>query len=222
MCVDYKPTRADLIANRFNCPVPEGMEWPPETWKDYMAPIIILNDEKVPEIVLASYGMVPQKKIPPQVKKYDTLNARAETIGSKRSYSKAWREARLCLIPTEIFYEPNWETGKHVRWGIKLANDEPFAVAGLWKTWNQEDGSILHSFTQLTVNADDHPLMKRFHRPGKEKRSVVILSKEDELSWLHVKDTEKEGRSFLTTYPAELLAAGPAPKPLKEQKQIEM
>jgi len=27
----------------------------------------------------------------------------------------------------------------------------------------------------LTVNADDHPLMKRFHKPNDEKRSVVIV-----------------------------------------------
>lgn len=222
MCVDYKPARKEVIESRFNVPVPKGMEWKEEIWKDYLAPIIILNDTNAPELVLASYGMVPQKKIPPQVKKYDTMNARSETIGSKRSYSKAWKEAKLCLIPTHVIYEPNWESGKHEKWGIKLVNDEPFAVAGLWKTWNEEDGSILHSFTQLTVNADDHPLMNRLHRPNKEKRSVVILKREDEMSWLHVEDTEKEGRSFLTTYPAELLKAGPAIKPPKAQKQLEL
>lgn len=29
--------------------------------------------------------------------------------------------------------------------------------------------------TMLTVNAEEHPLMRRFRRPGKEKRMAVIL-----------------------------------------------
>ena len=36
----------------------------------------------------------------------------------------------------------------------------------------------------LTVNADAHPLMRRFHRPGDEKRIVVILDPTDYAAWL--------------------------------------
>lgn len=38
----------------------------------------------------------------------------------------------------------------------------------------------------LTVNADEHDVMGRMHRPGDEKRSVVILRPEDQDEWLHV------------------------------------
>lgn len=31
------------------------------------------------------------------------------------------------------------------------------------------------SFSMLTINAGKHPLMCRFHKPGDEKRSVVLL-----------------------------------------------
>ncbi|WP_347336960.1 hypothetical protein [Burkholderia sp. A1] len=37
----------------------------------------------------------------------------------------------------------------------------------------------------LTVNADDHEVMKHMHRPDDEKRSVVILRPEDHDEWLH-------------------------------------
>jgi hypothetical protein len=30
-----------------------------------------------------------------------------------------------------------------------------------------------------TLNADSHPLMKRFHKPGDEKRGIVILPPSD-------------------------------------------
>jgi hypothetical protein len=31
------------------------------------------------------------------------------------------------------------------------------------------------SFTMLTINADSHPVMRRFHRPADEKRTPVVL-----------------------------------------------
>jgi len=42
------------------------------------------------------------------------------------------------------------------------------------RAWSEPEGIAL-SFTMLTVNADQHPLMSRFHTPGDEKRAVVTL-----------------------------------------------
>ena len=36
----------------------------------------------------------------------------------------------------------------------------------------------------LTVNADGHPVMGRFHRPADEKRSVVVLEPGQFDAWL--------------------------------------
>jgi putative SOS response-associated peptidase YedK len=71
-------------------------------------------------------------------------------------------------LPATGFYEPNWETGKAVRWRIGLPDGEPFAIAGLWRTW--PDGAV--SFTMPTLNADSHLLMQRFHKP--EMRSAAL------------------------------------------------
>jgi putative SOS response-associated peptidase YedK len=38
--------------------------------------------------------------------------------------------------------------------------------------------------SMLTVNADDHPLMRNFHRPEDEKRMAVILEEADFDAWL--------------------------------------
>lgn len=62
----------------------------------------------------------------------------------------------------------------------------------------------------LTINADNHALMKHFHKPGDEKRSVVVLDPEDHEPWLHAR-TEAEARSLLQLFDAEAMVAAPAP-----------
>lgn len=52
----------------------------------------------------------------------------------------------------------------------------------------------------LTVNADDHAVMGRMHRPGDEKRGVAVLRPKDFDEWLHSKNIEAV-RSLLQLYP---------------------
>lgn len=212
MCTNYEPAQADLFEAFTDFPVP-NFDYPRETYKDYLAPILRLSDgERTTDP--ATFAMVPRKRIPPGVKLFDTMNARAESIGERRSYSGAWKKLQLCLIPCSAFYEPNYETGKPVRWSIGMSSGRPFAIAGLWRAWDEPDGQSL-SFTMLTVNANEHPLMKRFHRPGAEKRSVVILRPEEYNDWLGSRSTD-EARSFLNLFPPEEMSAVAAPKPPKK------
>lgn len=51
--------------------------------------------------------------------------------------------------------------------------------------------------------------MKRMHRPGAEKRSVVILHPDDWEEWLTTPNLEA-ARAMLQLYPAEDMAAEPA------------
>lgn len=82
------------------------------------------------------------------------------------------------------------------------------------------DGPPSMSFTMLTVNANEHPLMKRFHKPGDEKRSVVIVPPTSYEDWLNARSTD-EARSFLNLYPAEEMAAQAAPLPPRKPVTIE-
>jgi putative SOS response-associated peptidase YedK len=58
-------------------------------------------------------------------------------------------------------------------------------LAGLCSTWHSEAGEVVNSFTLLTVNADAHPFMRNYHRPGAEKRMVVALREEQYDDWLN-------------------------------------
>ncbi|MBK4737985.1 SOS response-associated peptidase [Noviherbaspirillum pedocola] len=210
MCVNYLPVSRNTLEEMFEAPVQTGASWPDETYQDYLAPIILPDEAGRRIAVAASYGMVPKSQMPPGAKHFATMNARSETVGQLRSYASAWRAQQLCLVPMTAFYEPNWETGRHVRWRIGMADDAPFAVAGLYRRWREGEGSG-YSFTQLTVNADAHPLMRRFHKPGDEKRSLVIVPWRDYDAWLSCRNPE-EARSFLSLYPADAMAARPEPR----------
>ena len=138
-----------------------------------------------------------------------TYNARSETAHEKPSYRSAWRERRFGLAIMESFYEPSWETGKAVRWRIKRNDGEPIAVASIWERFiDKETGEILFSFSMLTINADGHEVMKHFHKPQDEKRSIVLLNEQEYLLWLNA--TQNEAKEMFRLFPDKLLISEPA------------
>ena len=217
MCVNFRPPDPAMLEQVMGVLIDIHDAWKMETWKDYQAPIVRAGPEGRRIGELASYGMVPRKHIPPGVKVFDTMNARAETLGQLRSFSKAWRQAQLCLVPMVAFYEPSYESGKAERWGIGMPGGTLFAVAGLWRAWEAPEGGTGLSFTQITINADEHALMRRFHKPGDEKRSLVIVPPDDWDAWLNCRDPEL-ARSFLRHFPHEDMCAWPEPLPPRPAK----
>jgi putative SOS response-associated peptidase YedK len=105
------------------------------------------------------------------------INARAETVAEKPSFRVAVRKRR-CLIPADGFYE--WRktgTGKQP-FLIGFDDGRPFAMAGLWESWRQPDGSPLESCTIITTTAN--PVVADLH-----DRMPVILPPELYREWLH-------------------------------------
>lgn len=77
----------------------------------------------------------------------------------------------------------------------------------------------MFSFTQLTINAEDHRLMSRFHRPGEDKRSLFIVPSGDYDDWLDAKTSNT--RTYLQPYLADLVAGELMPK-VPSVKQSEL
>lgn len=210
MCVNYKPASKPVVAELTGADVAATPDWPDETWQDYAAPLVRANEAGAPELVVGTYGMIPKRKLEPGVR-ISTMNARAESIAERRSYAQAWRRAQTCLLPMHWFCEPGYEgdDGRAQRWAIGMSDGEPFCVAGLWRAWEEAEGGYSFSFTQITVNADRHPLMKRFQKSEDEKRSLVIVPKSRYSAWLNA-GSAQAAWPMLDLFPAELMTAWPA------------
>jgi putative SOS response-associated peptidase YedK len=219
MCANYRPVTQTDLQQVFGV-APPDVGYMEETFPGYMAPMIRLP--RVDAVhgdracALGMFGMVPHwadAKLARQ-----TYNARTETVAAKPSFRNAWKRRQFCVIPLGSFYEPSYESGKVERWEIADADGEPLGVAGLWEFKpDGGNGLPLLSFTMLTINADGHPLMQRFHKPDDEKRMLVILDPQQYDDWLQcpVEDAE----DFFVRYPAERLVAKPAPKPGRKPAQ---
>jgi len=98
-----------------------------------------------------------------------------------------------------------------VRWRIERKDGEPFTVAALWDTWKTRGATdpVLHSFSMLTINADGHPLMGRFHAPGSEKRSLVVVPPDLRAQWL----ASDAPRDFLQELQVDEFTGRPDPLP---------
>ena len=65
--------------------------------------------------------------------------------------------------------------GQAVRWRIGRPTAKPMGIAGCLGAAGERRWPAALVDGVLTINADDDPLFRRFHRPDDEKRSVVIL-----------------------------------------------
>lgn len=73
------------------------------------------------------------------------------------------------------------------------------------------DNRTAWSYSMLTINADAHELMRRFHKSGEEKRSVVVVPSRHYRDWLYA--DEGEARALLQPMEAEQFVTMPAPRP---------
>lgn len=221
MCTQYRAPDEDPGISELKIDI--GKLWREAPWKvdvypDYMAPIVTA-DPAARDGVVAVFGFWPKfiqsKRVSASGQKlvsYTTVNARGEEVGTKPLYAKAWREGRRCLIPARWVVEPCWETGKNVSHRIGIADAETFCVAGVWTRYENTEQGTVTGMTMLTLNADNHDLMKRMHRPNDEKRSVVVIRPDDYDEWLHTANVEA-ARSMLQLWPAEQMWAEPIVKP---------
>jgi len=186
------------------------------------------------DLEVAQWGMIPRgspERVPrmkpkpgqKQGARLSTNNARAERVATAWTFKWAWADGRRCLIPAVSFDEPNWESGRNEWWRFRRCDGTLWALAGLWDEWRDpETGEIVPNYTMMTINADDHPLMRRMHKPEldpktkqplppekQDKRSVVAIEEKDWERWL--RGTVEEARALLQLTPVEEFDAGPLP-----------
>lgn len=207
MCSHYEAPAPQLVVDMFGIdPYEQGKL---DLWPGYIGPFIRRTEHvdldaepNAPlEVLSGSFGLIPFWSEDTKIARR-TYNCRSETANSKPSFRLAWRKAQHCIIPAAAIYEPDWRTGKSIPTRIARTDGELMGIAGLWEQWREPGtAQLLHSFTMLTINADDHPLMRNFHKPQDEKRMVVILPRGLYGDWL--KASSSESAEFMRQYPAD-------------------
>ena len=88
-------------------------------------------------------------------------------------------------------------------------------LPGCWRTPDGGD-TLLYSFSLLTLNADGHPVMGRFHGPEDEKRSLVVIPEERREAWLQA--TPKDAFAFIRPMPPEEFTSEPSPRAARKSR----
>jgi putative SOS response-associated peptidase YedK len=128
------------------------------------------------------------------------INARAETLEEKPSFSESFR-LRRCLIPADGFFE--WKrTGREKRPFYFQADDEmPFAFAGIWDTWSNR-GNVVTSCAIITTAANE--LVGELH-----DRMPAILRHELQDAWLDRKTHRVALTEMLKPFPSLRMKSHP-------------
>ncbi|GAB4184146.1 MAG: SOS response-associated peptidase [Wenzhouxiangellaceae bacterium] len=113
-----------------------------------------------------------------QFVRYNTINAKSETVAEKGMFKAPWSQSMRCLIPASGIIE--WQTlpvGPKQPYHITLDDRECFAMGGVWEASTTASGNTVYSFAILTTAANDtfsdiHP------------RMPVIIAPDDYQRWL--------------------------------------
>lgn len=137
------------------------------------------------------------------------INARAETLELKRSFSDSFH-SRRCLIPADGFYE--WQKrGKAKQpFYFQMQDELPFAFAGILDEWRRHDVSKI-SCAIITTTPNE--LLATIH-----DRMPVILPPGAYDAWLN-KDTESEELTrVLMPFPAAAMKTYPVSSDVNQPK----
>jgi len=133
-------------------------------------------------------------------KRQPPINVRSETMDTSPMFRSQFRHQR-CLVPADGFYEPNdkvREKGGKEFWWFHREDDQPFAFAGIWTSYEGEEGEF-ENYGIITTEPEE--IVSPVHR-----RMPAILRESDYATWLdpNVEDPDTL-KPLLQPYVAEPL-----------------
>lgn len=137
-----------------------------------------------------------------------TLNARCETMFEKPAFKRSAVNKR-CLIYLDAFFEFHHLKGNTYPFLVRMKDQHPMILAGLWDTWTNKQTGELHETVTIVTTVGNEP-MSRIHNNPKASgpRMPVILSAANQDKWLQPihNEADKQAIEELTQpFPGELL-----------------
>ncbi len=130
------------------------------------------------QVAFFHWGLIPSWAKDPKIGNR-MINARSETLAEKPSFRNAYKRRR-CLILSDGYYEWKQVPGNTRKQPvyIRLQSEKPFALAGLWETWQAEGmDEPIRSCTIITC--PPNALLEKIHH-----RMPVILPQDAYAEWL--------------------------------------
>jgi putative SOS response-associated peptidase YedK len=132
------------------------------------------------------------------------INARGETVAEKPSFRSAFKRQR-CLIVTNGYYEWKKVGSKKQPYYIRMRDEQPFAMAGLWEQWrgpkNEPLDEPMQTCTIITTSSNS--MCDEIH----DRMPVILAANHFDL-WL---DPEMQERTtlenLLQTYDSDEMMA---------------
>ncbi|UII20825.1 SOS response-associated peptidase [Fulvivirga ligni] len=155
----------------------------------------VVTDKDPDVFQLFEWGLIPPwvKDAATSVKiSNTTLNARGETIFDKPSFRNSAKSKR-CLVIVDGFFEHHHYQENTYPFHIRMKNDEPIALAGLWENWNGKN-------TCSIITTEANPIMAKIHNNPKASethRMPAIIPKEFHKEWLKPIEDDLDKKQLL-------------------------
>lgn len=166
--------------------------------------LAIIGSEDERRLSAFVWGLIPSWSNEPK----GFINARAETVEVKRSFSESFQRRR-CLIPADGFYEWKRKGKSKQPFYFQLQDESHFAFAGIWDQWRR-GSELVNSCSIITTGPNE--LLATIH-----DRMPVMLAPDAQDKWL--RDSAPEDlMGLLVPFPAEELKSFPVSQQVNQAK----
>lgn len=180
-------------------------------------PSLPVITQKDPGIIQAfEWGLIPAfAKDTAGAKKLRSgnLNARNDTVFDKITWKTSIRKRR-CMVLADGFYESRDVDGDKYPYYIYRQDKQPFAFAGIYNPWKDENEIWHPSFSIITTEPNE--LMSKIHNV--KLRMPVILPPDRERSWISNDLLDEEINDLMVPLEDGVLTAHPVSKDLNKTK----
>jgi putative SOS response-associated peptidase YedK len=166
--------------------------------------LAIIGSEDERRLSAFVWGLIPSWSNEPK----GFINARAETLEVKRSFSESFQRRR-CLIPADGFYEWKRRGKSKQPFYFQLQNESQFAFAGIWDQW-RKGTELINSCSIITTGPNE--LLATIH-----DRMPVMLAPDAQDKWMRDSAPEDLMR-LLVPFPAEEMKSFPVSQQVNQAK----
>lgn len=169
----------------------------------------VITHKHPTEIRMFGWGLIPfwVKDLAHAAKIHNsTLNARDNTLFKKPSFKEAAKRRR-CLVLVDGFYDHHWHKGKSYPFFVKMKDDAPFAIGGIWEYWKRDGEERL---TVAIITTDPNSMMTYIHNQPKASetpRMPFIVPPDLEQAWLEPELPPEEVTKMIGPYPDDAMTA---------------